>query len=69
MEEASTFFQRVDERFSCPAQAQAILHVHVVRVEFDFNGLPNDTLHESGFGGKDAGVLELGPTAQVDVDA
>jgi hypothetical protein len=33
-------------------------------MEFDFNGLTNDMVHASGFGGEDVGVLELDLMAQ-----
>lgn len=59
----------MDERFSLPAQAQAFLCVHVVKVKFYFSSLPVDTVHVFGFGSDDAGVLELNSIAQVNTDA
>jgi hypothetical protein len=39
--------------------SEAILPVHVVRVELDLSGFPDQPVHVSGFGGQDLGVLEL----------
>jgi hypothetical protein len=45
---------------------EAILSVHVVRVQLDLDGLPDHPVHESGIGGERAGVLELDSMYQVD---
>jgi hypothetical protein len=46
-------------------QEEAILLV-LVRVEFNFNGLPDHMVQVSGFGGEDAEVLEFELKAQLD---
>jgi hypothetical protein len=38
---------------------EAIYHLHVVRVQPAFIGLPDHLVHVSGVGGEDAGVVEL----------
>jgi hypothetical protein len=36
-----------------------MLPVHVVWMQLDLNGLPEQLIHVSGFGGQDLGVLEM----------
>jgi hypothetical protein len=56
-------FEGVDEGLPCPAQAKAILPVHVVRVQL---GLSDHSVHVSGLDRQDGGVLEWNTMAQVD---
>jgi hypothetical protein len=55
----STYFKGEDNGFPRLAQTEAILLVHVVLIQLDLNGLPDELVHVSGFGGQDLGVLEL----------
>jgi hypothetical protein len=40
--------------------------VHIVAVEFNQNGLPNDAIHISGLGSEDGGILKLNSLSQID---
>jgi hypothetical protein len=42
------------------------LSVHIVGMELNLNGLPNDVSHVSGFSGKDGGFVKLNAVSQVD---
>jgi hypothetical protein len=37
-------------------------------MEFDLNGFPDDSIHISGLGGEDGGVLKLNAVSQFDAD-
>jgi hypothetical protein len=38
---------------------EASLSVHILGMELNFNGLPNNEIHVLGFSGKDAGIVNL----------
>jgi hypothetical protein len=40
----------IKEKFPLYAQDQAMLHVHIIKLEPDLNCLPEDTIHISDFG-------------------
>jgi hypothetical protein len=42
------------------------LFVHVVGIELNLNGLPNDAINVSGFSGEDGGIVKLNAVSQVD---
>jgi hypothetical protein len=47
---------------------EVIVPVNVVRVKFNFNGLPDHLVRESGLGGEDDGVLDLDTVAQANAE-
>jgi hypothetical protein len=57
------FFQILDRRIPWLTQAEAILPICIVRGR-SISSLPDHVVNISGFGGEDAGVLELDPVAQ-----
>jgi hypothetical protein len=42
------------------------LSVHIVGMELNLNGLPDDAVHVSGFSGEDGGFVKLNAVSQVD---
>jgi hypothetical protein len=55
--EASYNLSGADERFPGHAQTEAILPVHIVGLELNLSRLPDGSIHVSGFGGEDGGVV------------
>jgi len=53
----SRLFLRMCNRFPAFAQCQAIFSSHVEWMHLYFNGLPDETIHVSGLGGKKFSVL------------
>lgn len=58
--------QAVEERFLRPAQAQAILHLHVAGMALGSIGIPDEVVDGFGFGGQDIDVMTLRTITQVD---
>jgi hypothetical protein len=52
------FLELDDERLLCLAEAKTNLSVHIVGMELNLNGLPNDAVHVSDFSGEDGGFGE-----------
>jgi hypothetical protein len=59
------FLEGADERLQCLAQTKTHLSVHIVGIELNLSGLPNDAIHISGFCGEDGGVMKLNVACQV----
>jgi hypothetical protein len=47
------FLEGADERLPCLAETKTNLSVHIVGMELNHNGLPNDAVHISGSIGED----------------
>jgi hypothetical protein len=60
------FLKGADERLPCLAETKTNLSVHIVGMELNLNGLPNDAIHVSGFSREDGGFVELNAMSQVD---
>jgi hypothetical protein len=45
---------------------EATLSFDILRVEFNLNGLPDNVVHISGFGGEDGRIVELNSVSLVD---
>jgi hypothetical protein len=58
------FLDGADERLPCLTEAKTNLSVHVVGMELNLNGLPNDVVHVSGFNGEDGGFVEPNAVSQ-----
>jgi hypothetical protein len=54
----SALLQGLEKRLLCVAQAEVILLVHVTGAEINLCGLPDDMILMSGFGYKNADVME-----------
>jgi hypothetical protein len=39
----------------------------IAGMELNLNGLPNNAIHVSGFGGKDGGIVKLNAVSRMDV--
>ena len=55
----STFSKEAKEGFSRRVQSQAFLPVHIVRVKFQRNSLPDNLVHIAGYSREVPGVLEF----------
>ena len=59
IEEPSIFSKEAKEGFPRCVQSQAFLPVHIVRVDFQLNRLPDNSVHVAGYSRKVPGVLEF----------
>jgi hypothetical protein len=60
------FLERAEERLSWLAETKTNLSVHIVGIELNLSGLPNDANHVSVVGGEDGGIVKLNAVSQVD---
>jgi hypothetical protein len=60
------FIEGADERLPSFVETKPHLSVHVVVMELNLNGLPNDVIHVLGLGGEDGGIVYLNVVSQVD---
>jgi len=55
----STLSKEEKERFPRPAESQAIIPVHIVKVELQLHCLPDKLFHTAGYNSEDPGVLQF----------
>jgi hypothetical protein len=60
------FLEGADESLPCLVETKTHLSVHIVGMELNLNGLPNDAIHVSGLIGQDGGTVKLNAVSQVD---
>jgi hypothetical protein len=52
------FLEGADERLPLLAETKTNISVHVVLMELNLNGLPNNAIHVSGFSGEDGRIVK-----------
>jgi hypothetical protein len=60
------FFEGADEWLPWFAETKTHLSVHIVGMELNFNGLPNDAIHVLGRSGEDRSIMKFDAVSEVD---